>query len=120
MELKVLEKMAAFFVFEFQNKTVSGRGLFDDPPERVILAEDVAFGYEKKALLKGRYKLYFSRGDSISWVFDLSQDAAEKNPLTLPEVADELMRYLPPVRGNGLQISVDEEIRERLRDLGYL
>jgi len=98
---------------------LDGKVLFDDSSERVVLSEDVAFGYEKKALLKGKYKLYFSLGDSITWVFDLSQDFTEQNPMILPDVAKELMKYLPQSKREGLQLSIDEEIRKRLQDLGY-
>lgn len=101
---------------------VDGQDLLDSINKRVILAEDVALGYEKKAVFEEQYKLYYSQGDGIKWIFDLKNDPYEKRPLELPEVADRLMEFLPEAKKEGKEkkLSVDEETKSRLRDLGYL
>lgn len=101
---------------------LDGQNLLDTIDERVILAEDVAFGYEKKAVFEGQYKLYYSKGDGVRWIFDLEHDPYEKTPLDLPDVADRLIEFLPKVEGKGEEkkLTVDEETRRRLRDLGYI
>jgi arylsulfatase A-like enzyme len=102
---------------------LDGQDLFAHTDGRVIFSEDIVFGYEKKAVFEGRYKLYYSKGDGISWVFDLEEDPHEESPLDLPEVADRLIQYIPETvrsKEGEERISVDEETKKQLRDLGYL
>lgn len=102
---------------------LDGQGLFDKTDGRVIFSEDIVYGYEKKAVFEGRHKLYHSKGDGVSWIFDLVDDPHEESPLDLPEVADRLIRCIPEtVRGteDEERIAVDEETKKQLRDLGYI
>jgi arylsulfatase A-like enzyme len=95
-------------------------GLSSLPP-RALLAEDVAYGFDKRAVLLGQKKLYEAPGDGISWVFDLEQDPGETSPCPEPELAQELQAYLPGVRKHvGRELEVDQETERRLRELGYL
>ncbi len=59
-----------------------GRSLLRRAGNRPVLSEAPAFGYEKKALIVGRYKLIYSRDDGVEWVFDLETDPHEQNPIT--------------------------------------
>lgn len=102
---------------------LDGQDLFAHTDGRVIFSEDIVFGYEKKAVFEGRYKLYYSKGDDISWVFDLEEDPHEESPLDLPEVADRLIQCIPETvrsKEDEERISVDEETKKQLWDLGYL
>jgi len=59
-----------------------GRSLLASAGDRPVLSEAPAFGYEKKALIVGRYKLIYSKDDGVEWVFDLETDPHEQNPIT--------------------------------------
>lgn len=100
---------------------LDGINLFHNVENRVILSEDVSFGYEKKAVFLNQYKLYFSKGDKVSWLFDLEKDPGENSPLDNPEVKRKLLRYLPMKEKQGSErIQIDKDTRDRLRDLGYI
>ena len=105
-------------------KTINldGVNLFDEKvQQRMILSEEVSFGYNKAAVLNGRYKLYRSEGDNVQWLFDLESDPKEQYCLKLPEVEKELIGFLPDLKqGKRETIDVTEEVRSRLRDLGYI
>lgn len=101
---------------------LDGQDLFDTTDNRIILAEEVAAGYEKKAVFEGKHKLYYSQGDGVRWIFDLENDPHEESPLDLPEVADRLVGFIPE-RGSKKdeeKISINEEMKKKLRDLGYI
>ena len=100
---------------------LDGQNLFSTARGRAVLAEATAYGYEKKVVIQDNLKLYVSKGDSVSWVFDLSQDPKETRPLDLPEVAARLRAYLPddaPIPDTITEM--DAEVIERLRALGYM
>ena len=95
--------------------------LNEKTPERIILSEEVCFGYNKVAVLKEKYKLYRSEGDNVQWLFDLESDPAEQRCLNLPETEKELAASLPDLkREKHESIHVDEEVMNRLRSLGYI
>jgi len=54
--------------------------------ERPLLSEACGYGYEKKALVIGRYKLIYSKDDEVEWVFDLEEDPKEQHPIVDREV----------------------------------
>ncbi|MFH1539447.1 MAG: sulfatase-like hydrolase/transferase [bacterium] len=98
-----------------------GRSVFAATPGRAVLSEDISYGYEKKAVLEGKYKLYYSKGDGVKWVFDLEKDPGEERPLELPEVADRLGAMLPEEPDElGGEVPLDGETASRLRHLGYI
>jgi len=100
---------------------LDGQNLFISDPQRVLLSEATCYGYEKKAVIQGKWKLYVSKGDGRVWVFDLSQDPKEKNPKYLPDVIARLQAYLPKnVRITPLTREMDENLKKRLRALGYI
>ena len=68
---------------EFNNTLFDGYSLIGEVPrDRWVLSESIAYGYEKKALIKGKYKLLYSKDDDVAWVFDLEKDPFERNPIT--------------------------------------
>ena len=61
---------------------LDGHSVFADvAPERYLLTEACASGYEKKALVIGGYKLIYSEDDGIAWLFDLERDPGERTPI---------------------------------------
>ena len=99
--------------------------LFDEKvPQRMILSEEVSFGYNKAAVLNGRYKLYRSEGDNVQWLFDLESDPKEQCCLKLPEVEKELIcKVLAHTNGNLSQSAAilgisRPMLRERIKKFG--
>ncbi|KUK17259.1 sulfatase [Thermococcus sibiricus] len=69
------------------NLTFDGQNLFKvKEKKRPLLAEAVGYGYEKKALILGRYKLLYAPEDGVQWVFDLKKDPYEQHPIKDGEV----------------------------------
>ncbi len=71
-----------------------GRSLFGKEDDNPLLCEASGYGYEKKALVLGRYKLVHSQDDGIEWVFDLENDPEEKHPITDKEIVSILANRL--------------------------
>jgi arylsulfatase A-like enzyme len=63
------------------NLTLDGRNVFESEAERPLLCEASGHGYEKKALIMGRYKLVCSKDDGVAWLFDLETDPLEQRPI---------------------------------------
>ncbi|AFK22066.1 sulfatase [Pyrococcus sp. ST04] len=69
------------------NLTFDGQDLFKvKNKKRPLLSEAVGYGYEKKALILGRYKLIYSPDDNVQWLFDLKKDPYEQHPIKDEEV----------------------------------
>ena len=100
---------------------LDGRSLFDCQDNRIIITEGVAYGYEKKAVFSNNWKLIHSEGDDTSLLFDLSQDATEKNNLaqTQTKEVERLRAALPSTEAEGEALKVSKEVKEQLRNLGY-
>lgn len=64
-----------------------GKNIFkEDNNKRLLLSEATGYGFEKKALIYGRYKFIYSKNDNISWIFDLKKDPNELNPINDKEI----------------------------------
>jgi len=86
-----------------------GQNIFETEGERPLLSEASAFGYEKKALVIGRYKLIYSKDDGIEWLFDLENDPQEQHPIVNREVTSVFVEKL-------LQMLKEDEKR-RIREI---
>jgi arylsulfatase A-like enzyme len=102
--------------------TLDGQNLFDNSDGRVVLSEAIAYGYEKKAIIKDNWKLIHSEGDGVSLLFDLSKDPKEKHDLVAlhPDKVAELKALLPKEQVTGETLEVDRDVQEQLRQLGYI
>ena len=80
------------------NMSFDGQNIFNTDRERPLLSEASGSGYEKKALVVGRYKLIYSKDDRVEWVFDLEKDPEEQHPIVDKQVTsifvDKLYRML--------------------------
>ena len=47
---------------------------------RIILVEDIAYGYDKLAIVQGDKKYLIAPWDKVFWKFDLSKDPNENFP----------------------------------------
>ncbi|NJD98892.1 hypothetical protein E3E26_03670 [Thermococcus sp. LS1] len=67
--------------------TFDGQNLFEvKNKKRPLLSEATGYGYEKKALILGRYKLLYAPDDGVQWLFDLKKDPFEQHPIKDEEV----------------------------------
>ena len=97
--------------------------------DRPVFSEDIAYGYEAKALQDGGYKyiLYPDLPDRPAFLFDLREDPEERINLVgqKPELAatyDRQLRELiaaHPDRQGRKTVTSPEEL-QRLKALGYL
>ncbi|WP_048147298.1 sulfatase [Pyrococcus abyssi] len=67
--------------------TFDGQNVFEvKNKKRPLLSEAAGYGYEKKALIMGRYKLLYAPDDGVQWLFDLKKDPSEQHPIKDREV----------------------------------
>jgi arylsulfatase A-like enzyme len=102
-----------------------------DAPERVLLAEATAFGPDVVAVRRGRWKLIAHRDGRPLGLYDLAADPREQDdqqtvaPERLRELQDVLASWrdaAPRVTtpdGPARWTDMEDEVRQRLRDLGY-
>ncbi len=104
----------------------------DGGMERTLLAEAIAFGPDLVMVRRGRWKLIATRAGRVLALFDLlggpeeSQDVQEENPGMVAELTRVLTSWRESGTGaggegaaEGTWDDMDDEIRQRLRDLGY-
>ena len=90
-------------------------------PDRAILAESIAYGYEKVAVVRGDRKLIHAPDDGYERLFELGPDRTEAGVLTDPMAMAGLREHVPTGRSAmGEQVESDPEILEHLRELGYI
>jgi len=101
-----------------------GRSLLDAPGtlrDRPILAEAIAYGHEKVAVVQGDQKLLHAPDDGYVRAFDLGPDRLEAGPITDPYVIARLGEHVPSgASAMGEQVEGDPEILAHLRELGYI
>ena len=116
----VLELCGLRTDFEFD-----GHNLLNLPEERTIFSESTIYGYQKKAVIKGGWKLHHCEGDGVTLLYNLAQDPHEKQDLSMqfPHKVQELLAELQArqiceeERG---KVEMDAFMVQRLRQLGYI
>jgi len=106
-------------------ETVDGESLTQGNRNSPVLSEELGYGYDQRASLKGSKKLIISQGESIpDFLFDLSDDPYETNNLnTGSEEIDKdskLFKCLQYNSSTGGTAEIDSVTQDRLEDLGYL
>jgi hypothetical protein len=102
---------------------VDGRSLLEPHGPGPILAEGIAYGFEKQSVVLEDMKLLASKGDGFERAFGLGRDRLEVVQLEDPADIDRLRAHLPAPAETGplgQQVEATEEIVEHLRDLGYI
>ena len=103
------------------HEPMDGRSLLDRVDPRPILAEGIAYGREKKAVVAGDSKLLSSPGDGYEHAFALGPDRRESGTIEDPVAIEALRRHLPgEPHVVGEQVVATREVVEHLRDLGYI
>jgi arylsulfatase A-like enzyme len=117
-------------------RTLAATGALDDP-QRVLLAEAIAYGPDLVAVRRGQWKLQAHRAGRALGLHDLARDPRERDdqhtalPQQRQELQDVLARWraaVPPAgerdqdgpsaAGGGWE-TIDDEVRKRLQELGY-
>jgi arylsulfatase A-like enzyme len=99
-----------------------GRSLAGEiEPDRAVIAEAIAYGHEKVAVIRGDRKLIHALDDGYERAFDLDADRVEMSAIEDPVAVASLREHLPTGRSAmGEQVEGDPEILEHLRELGYI
>lgn len=98
-----------------------GRSFLGPVEDRAILAEAIAYGHEKVAVIRGNQKLLCAPGDRYERLFRLGTNRMEAGVLEDPGAAAALSEYLPTDESVlGEQIETEPEVLEHLRQLGYI
>lgn len=90
-----------------------GRNIFEAGEERPLLSEAVMSGYEKKALVVGKYKLIYSEDDDIQWLFDLEKDPQEQHPIVDKEVTSIFVEKLHQMQREDEKRKIKEIARKK-------
>jgi len=106
--------------FEFD-----GHSLLNLPEERTIFSESTIYGYEKKAVIKGEWKLHHCEGDGVTLLYNLAKDPSEKQDLSMqfPHKVQELLEELRKLKKTEVErkkVEMDAFMVQRLRQLGYI
>ncbi|SFG73260.1 Arylsulfatase A [Halopelagius inordinatus] len=89
----------------------------DRPPEdRVVLSEEIAYGYDQQAVVRGSHLLIDSPHESETVVLDLESD----RQIDDPDVEAELRSFLTDDKRVGDPSHLDSRTEDQLADLGYL
>lgn len=92
----------------------------DIPTSRILLSEEVAYGHEQTAVIRNNHKYIASPGNNIEFLFDLKSDPRETNVLRNDSLRNELAQEIPADKLTGDILSLDEQTRSQLEELGYL
>lgn len=96
------------------------------PAERPLLAQNTLFGSQEEALLRWPHKLIWNRDRGQGRLFNLEEDALEKNDLAAqePELFEQLRLELESLKPREVSAQVGVELsddtRADLEALGYL
>lgn len=85
-------------------------------PDRAVLAEEIAYGYDQQAVVRGSYLLIDSPHENQAVVLDLETDEIVEDP----DLMDDLATHLTDKKHSGTAAAVDSKTRRRLADLGYM
>jgi arylsulfatase A-like enzyme len=94
---------------------LDGLNVFETNPDRPLLTEAIGYGFEKKSLIFGDYKLVYSKNDEITWVFDLKKDPKEMYPISEGNVKVQLMDKLKQIYTDSEKLKVKNIIKDRFR-----
>ena len=105
----VLDLLEVRHKLKFDGQSIFG----EQKPGRPLLSEACGYGYEKKALIIGRFKLVYSQDDAVAWVFDLEKDPQELHPITDQGVVSIFVDKLSEIQKRGKKRRVREIIEEK-------
>lgn len=84
--------------------------------DRVVLSEEIAYGYDQQAVVHGPHHFIDSPHEDQSVLLDVPTGDLRDDP----ELEAELRQHLTGTKHAGGDTVLDSETRERLADLGYI
>jgi arylsulfatase A-like enzyme len=105
----VLDLLEVKHKLKFDGQNILGKQESETP----LLSEASGFGYEKKALIIGRFKLIYSQDDAVAWVFDLEKDPQELHPIKDQGVVSMFIDKLSEIQKRGKKRRIREIIEEK-------
>jgi arylsulfatase A-like enzyme len=98
-----------------------GTSIFEPGPRPPVLAEGIAYGYEKVAVVDGDVKLLHAPADGYERLWTLGVDRRERDVIDDPAVAARLRAHVPAGASTmGERVRSTPEIEAHLRGLGYI
>ncbi|WP_346429970.1 sulfatase-like hydrolase/transferase [Haloarcula regularis] len=85
-------------------------------PDRAVLSEEVAYGYDQQAVVRGSHLLIHSPYEDQSVVLDLEAD----EQIDDPDVETTLRSHLSDEKQAGTANTLNATTRDQLADLGYI
>jgi len=103
---------------------VDGQSLLKEfNSDRVVLSEEVAYGYQQTAVLRNDKKLVFSPENNIKVLLGMVPDGEKlliNGTQAVQHHINELSEFLPDNNSSGKNLNIDATVEDRLADLGYL
>ncbi|MDS0300286.1 sulfatase-like hydrolase/transferase [Halogeometricum sp. S1BR25-6] len=96
--------------------SLDGVPLQDPVPDRGVLAEEIAYGYDQQAVVRDGHLLIHSPHENETVVLDIATDKLVDDP----ELASKLKADLADEKHVGTAAGLDSKTEERLTDLGYI
>jgi arylsulfatase A-like enzyme len=97
-----------------------GTSILDGGARPPVLAEAIAYGHEKTAVVDGDLKLLHAPADGYERVWALGPDRREQRAIDDPYQAARLREHVPTASAMGEQVRSTPEIEQHLRALGYI
>jgi arylsulfatase A-like enzyme len=97
-------------------KRFDGAALTESHPDRTLLAEEIAYGYDQQAVINEDHHVIHSPQENETIVLDRDRDELVDEW----KVAEALLKHLPADRLSGDTVTVYPETKDRLSDLGYM
>jgi len=95
---------------------LDGLNVFKINQDRPLLSEAIGYGFEKKSLIFGNYKLIYSKNDGITWIFDLKKDPKEMFPITEDNITVQLIDKLKQIFSDSEKRKVRQVIKRKFYD----
>ncbi len=89
-------------------------------PDRPILSEGIAYGFEKASVVQGDLKLLSAPSDRFERLWRLGADRREASVVDDPDAVRRMLGAIPGRQAMGEQVERTDEIEEHLRHLGYI
>ena len=105
----VLDLLEVKHKLKFDGQNILG----EQESGRPLLSEASGYGYEKKALIIGRFKLIYSQDDGVAWVFNLEKDPQELHPITDQAVVSMFVDKLSEIQKRSKKRRIREIIAEK-------
>lgn len=101
---------------------IDGISLTKSLQSTTVISEEIAYGYEQKAVLNNSNKLIYSSGNDFIKLYDLNSDPQETNDIAnhRDQTVEELKQLIPTNESTGQEVQINSKTETHLEDLGYM